>query len=222
MGYLDGEPGLSAPSDACQRDQPIRLEELGDAPALFVATDERRALCREGGLIALGRSQRRKRGRQVVGAHLYEAVHALEVAELVLAQVGECVAGGAEQASGGGAREDLTSMTCRHDARSAVDARTEVVAVTLDRFTRVQPDADAEGDGRWPRLGLQCSLHVDRGSNRVARADEGRRKRVPRSREDVAPGVPRSSPGGSHHDDPSPRPSHGDGLPRCASIPRRR
>jgi hypothetical protein len=74
--------------------------------------------------------------------------------------------------------EDLPALRHAPQPRHSVDDRSEVVAVPLDRFARVQGEPDAELRGRRPSFAADRGLRLMSGSDRVAGAGEHRERRV--------------------------------------------
>ena len=83
--------------------------------------------------------------------------------------------------------EDLLAVTDRRQTRDAVDGRAEVVAARFDRGPGVDPHPDAHRcDRRRPGAVAQAPLRIERGLERVFRAQECGAKGVADGLEDHA------------------------------------
>ena len=150
---------------------------MGDAVELVRAADEGRHLLGQIAGIRVRRSDRWELRREVRRPNLEDPLRSSEIAESVLAQVGEFDAGWqglAQHLFGRERDEDLPTVRSTHDPRRPVDRRPVVVVGPELGGTGVQPHAHAQRLGKVPGLLLDRSLGLHRGLDATRRVGERR------------------------------------------------
>ena len=158
---------------------------LAQPGQLVVATDEARELRRQVRRQGVEPTQRREVVDQTVRDELMHPLGTRQVAKPVVAEVLQQAVRVAEHRRGRARHEDLSAVPDRHEPRRAVQCGTEIVTVTLDGLSRVDAHTDPQEDPARPAFGLQRSLPVHRGADRIGGATERRRECIAGGREHV-------------------------------------
>jgi hypothetical protein len=172
---LQGEARLADAADTGQRDGSRLPQRLGDLRHLAFTSDEGRELLGQVGRVRAQRAQRGELLGQLLVCDLEETFGVREVAQAVLAEVGEADAvdrGVAHEPQRRERAQDLTAVRHRHESRGAVRRRPVVVAVAQLGLARVDAHTDPQREPVGPRLARERELRVDRRRDRVVRRGE--------------------------------------------------
>ena len=182
LGVADrlGEPGLPGSADRRQGHQTIGRQERPDRGDVASTPDQARRAHGEVRHAARFRPQR----REDPGADLEQVLQLRNVAQSVHPEVQCRRSDGRTHRVG---HEDLTAVTGSLDACSRVHGGAEVVAGSFLGLAEVQSHPHSNRRAR-PVSAREGRLRCGCGRDRIGGPGEGRRERVARRGEDVAPG----------------------------------
>jgi hypothetical protein len=159
---LQHEPRLADTAHARDVHEPRLAQQARDLGQLPGAAEQRRGRRRQVAAARLGGDQRRKGLAQARAIELEQTMAPLQAAQAMLAEIGQLVA--FQQPGAEVRQQDLPAMAGRHDARGAVQRRTEIVAVAQLGLA----GADAHAHRQF-----EAALRSDRRIDRAARRGKG-------------------------------------------------
>ena len=180
---MQREAGLADATHPGERDQPAGLERGRYRRQLDVTADERRRLQGQVSRERVERSQPREFAIEALDGHLEHTLGTGEVAQVVLAEIGECDPGTeivANEVGGDAGADDLPAVCRGHESCCPVQAGAEVVTVTDLGLARVQAHAHSQRPGRRPCFGTERALRFDCCGDRGRRGTERRMAAVSR------------------------------------------